>query len=87
VRPPVIQPYIQASFELAEVADHLVGVVNDHFNDPPPPEKNFSGSANYVTIQLVFCPNQPIDHSEAEVALQVSKDLAAHHISVIRLSE
>jgi hypothetical protein len=69
------------------VANHLVGMVNDHLDDPPPPEKNFSGNADYLTIQLVFCPNQPIDHSEVQIHLWVSKDLAAHHIGMISLPE
>jgi hypothetical protein len=69
------------------VADCLVGMVNDHFNDSPPPEKNFSGTTNNIPIQLILCPNQHVDHSEVRMHFQVSKDLAAHHIGVISLPE
>jgi hypothetical protein len=86
VQPPVIPPYIQACFELAEVANCLLGMVNDHFNDSPPPEKNFSGNTDYIPVQLVLCPNQPINHSEAQICFWVSQNFAAHHISCDRPS-
>jgi hypothetical protein len=62
-------------------------MVNDHFDDPPRPEKNFSGNTDNITKQLILGLNQPLDHSEAWMCLRVSQDLAVHYISVIGLPE
>jgi hypothetical protein len=43
-------PYIQACFELAEVANCLVGMVNDCFDDSPLPEQNFSENTDYIPV-------------------------------------
>ena len=43
VRPPVVSSHVLASFKLAKVANRLVGMVDDRFDNPSPPEKNFSG--------------------------------------------
>jgi hypothetical protein len=64
--------HVLASFELTEVANHFVHMAYDHFNDPPPPEKSFSGYAHDVASKLIFYPNQPINHSEVQMHLWVS---------------
>jgi hypothetical protein len=80
-------PHVQGSFKLAEVAYHFVRVVYDHLDDPPPPKKNFSGYARDIVSELIFCPYQPICHSEPWVRFWVSQYFTAHSIRGVCLPE
>jgi hypothetical protein len=58
--------HILASLELMELANCLVCMVYDNFDNPPPSEKNFSRYAHSVTSELIFCPNhQPLGSVDA----------------------
>ena len=87
IQPPIVPLHVLASFKLAKVANHLVGMVNDCFDDPPPPEKTFSGYTDDVTTELIFSPNQPINHLEARMHLWVGENFTTHRIGVLHLPE
>jgi len=68
------------------MADCGVCLVNDNFDQPPPPEKCFLGNAYYVQAHLVFGPNELVAYAKMWVHPGVTQDFHKDWVFVVTLA-